>query len=428
MSARSILCWSLILNLLLAVWIVGAMVSRPAVSIRTADAAPIPPQKPSAHASADQSVSASSASTLVPGPSPFHWREIESPDFEVYVANLRRIGCPEPVLRNILSAELDDLYTRKRQELLRPLAGEVWDLVVQALRDPKKLEENLKPRIDPIEKSARELRHERDAVLEELLGNPPAVTKTPTDRPSIPPAHLANYLTQQKQAAVQELERKYAQQLNEARRRRSGDSAADPQARMRELEAQKQSELQTLLTTDEFAEYQLRVSSASRLPSTVYRFDAAEAEWHQLAVLQKAFDDANPPVPRNAADAEARRQEREQALNRLNEQMKAVLGPERFEAFRLAQQPDFKDLQRVVERCELPLSMAETAHSIRKTAETTAQQWRSDATMGPEERALALEALRSETEQALRSALGSRAYQTYENYRPDWAKAIAPSE
>ncbi len=47
----------------------------------------------------------------------FRWSQLESSDYRVYVANLRRIGCPEKTLRDIIAADVESLYTAKRQEL-----------------------------------------------------------------------------------------------------------------------------------------------------------------------------------------------------------------------------------------------------------------------------------------------------------------------
>ena len=47
----------------------------------------------------------------------FHWREIEATDYRVYMANLRRIGCPEETLRDIISADVHALFQRKRDSV-----------------------------------------------------------------------------------------------------------------------------------------------------------------------------------------------------------------------------------------------------------------------------------------------------------------------
>jgi hypothetical protein len=37
---------------------------------------------------------------------PFHWRQLESTNYPAYVANLRKIGCPEQTIRDIVSADV----------------------------------------------------------------------------------------------------------------------------------------------------------------------------------------------------------------------------------------------------------------------------------------------------------------------------------
>ena len=51
----------------------------------------------------------------------FTWQDIESPNFPTYVANLRQIGCPEQTIRDIIIAEVNAMYSRKRAvELVTP--------------------------------------------------------------------------------------------------------------------------------------------------------------------------------------------------------------------------------------------------------------------------------------------------------------------
>ena len=44
----------------------------------------------------------------------FSWREVESADYPTYVANLRQIGCPEQTIRDIIIADVNALYSRRR--------------------------------------------------------------------------------------------------------------------------------------------------------------------------------------------------------------------------------------------------------------------------------------------------------------------------
>src|SRR5262245_40896512 len=59
----------------------------------------------------------------------FHWSMIESRDYPTYIANLRAIGCPEPTIRDVIFADVSELFVRKRQAMLEPLERRFWDLL-----------------------------------------------------------------------------------------------------------------------------------------------------------------------------------------------------------------------------------------------------------------------------------------------------------
>jgi len=45
----------------------------------------------------------------------FSWQQLESPDYQTYVANLRDIGCPEQTIRDIIIADRKcDVYAAAR--------------------------------------------------------------------------------------------------------------------------------------------------------------------------------------------------------------------------------------------------------------------------------------------------------------------------
>jgi hypothetical protein len=89
----------------------------------------------------------------------FTWREVESADYPEYIANLRDIGCPEQTVRDIIIADVNALYARKRAtELVTPdqqwWRSEPDTNVLQAAAE-----------------KARALEDERKALLTRLLGS-----------------------------------------------------------------------------------------------------------------------------------------------------------------------------------------------------------------------------------------------------------------
>ena len=56
----------------------------------------------------------------------FSWREVESPDYTTYIARLRDIGCPESTIRDIIVADVNQLYARKRLAETPAMDQEWW--------------------------------------------------------------------------------------------------------------------------------------------------------------------------------------------------------------------------------------------------------------------------------------------------------------
>ncbi len=55
--------------------------------------------------------------------SPFHWSQIESPDYPTFIANLRGIGCPEHTIRHLVDGELQLILAEKLAAQASPQAN-----------------------------------------------------------------------------------------------------------------------------------------------------------------------------------------------------------------------------------------------------------------------------------------------------------------
>src|SRR4051812_46665567 len=88
----------------------------------------------------------------------FSWKEVESPDYPTYIANLRDIGCPEQTVRDIIIADVNNLFARRRANELVTSEQQWWrsepDTNVLAVAAQK----------------SRALEDERRGLLTRLLG------------------------------------------------------------------------------------------------------------------------------------------------------------------------------------------------------------------------------------------------------------------
>src|SRR6185369_3549505 len=64
---------------------------------------------------ADLSVATNSAHS---GARAFSWHDVESSDYRVYVQKLRKIGCPESTIEDIVVADVNALFLEKAKPLL----------------------------------------------------------------------------------------------------------------------------------------------------------------------------------------------------------------------------------------------------------------------------------------------------------------------
>ncbi len=142
-------CASLGLNLLLAAQLLHR---RPSLPPPPAAALPETVAKPAAPASA-----AAEAGATNPAP-PFLWSQVESADYRQYIANLRAIGCPEGIIRDIIVADLNQALAPRVAAIWKPQAYHYW----RNSRNNSPSEEQ--------EKQLTVLARDKTALLEELLG------------------------------------------------------------------------------------------------------------------------------------------------------------------------------------------------------------------------------------------------------------------
>jgi hypothetical protein len=91
---------------------------------------------------------------------PFHWSQIQSADYDTYIANLRGIGCPEQTIHDIVAADVDSLYLSRRRPLEQGLAASSFAGRLA------------------VERELRELRNEESAAVSALLLAQPAAANT----------------------------------------------------------------------------------------------------------------------------------------------------------------------------------------------------------------------------------------------------------
>ena len=343
---------------------------------------------------------------------PFDWAQVEAADYKVYLANLRGIGCPESTVRDILIADVNDLFSGLVKTLVDGVNGQFWNYITH--------EAELEKLIDEKGKQLRALGQERDELFTLLFGdsNPRAeeearATATVNQKGW---ERLADFLPPEKRAqwvaAKDELERAWTDFM-----RTPGQTGAQRQAKRKELDTAHEQALRKWLTPDEYAELRLRQSPAASLPERLIGLDLSEDQVRAAAKIQLATADAQAALPQKDADFKARTAQLQQQSEA---QTRELLGPEAYAALQRAMDNRYEPFYRVAQRLELPDAAAAQAYDIRRKAQDDARRLLDNKSLSAEDRQAMLQAIGAETKQGLSTALGPRGFAAYDKLDGGW--------
>lgn len=354
---------------------------------------------------------------VVEATGPFHWAQLESADYRVYVANLRGIGCPEATVRDIVIADVNDLFNARVKVLVDEVSGQFWHYLTH--------EDEFEQLTDQKGKQLRELDHERDELFATLFGN----ANPHADEEALAAAaanrdrweQVADFLPPEKRAqfatAKEEVERAWTDFL-----RTPGQTGAQQQAKRKELEAAHEQALRAWLMPDEYAELRRRQSPAANLRERLVGLDLSEDQARAAAGIQLATDEARAALSQKDADFKSRAAQLQQQAEA---QSQELLGADTYAAMQRATDNRYEPFYRVAQRLALPDTAAAQACDIRRQAEEAARRLRDDKALAAEERQAMLHAIGAETQQTLASTLGTRGFAAYQKIDGGWMQQLS---
>lgn len=218
---------------------------------------------------------------------PFHWSQVESPEYPVYIANLRAIGCPELTVRDIIVADVNQLFAPRYVALARDVPGLSW----WTKQDPRR------PLPASVQAQLSALNLEKRQLLERLLGKEALAGVEALDLGAVgvQDQQAWSFLPAVKRAGLQQIMSRYDTLLEWGRTQWKGLPTDQREAKLKELWAARLNELRQLLNPDELEEFQLRNSpAASDLREQYGKSDLTEAEFRQLYALRREFEERHP--------------------------------------------------------------------------------------------------------------------------------------
>ena len=351
------------------------------------------PQPASAAGSAAQGLTASAPAVAAPGsvadsvatnaPAPFHWSAVEAGDYRQYIANLRAVGCPEQVIRDIILADVNQVFAPRFAAIWRSRVYEYWQ---------KYRREQLSP--DQIKQSLA-LGKDKAAILKELLG------VQVSEQEMIDALHLQLHGSEQellflpadrREAALQALtDADFETKEGELRSRERYTQAEE-----RKLFDEKLKLLAEVLSPEELLEFRMRNSATARsLRAEVEYFNCTPEEFRQLMESRERAGNKNLGnlADRTAATEEARK----------------LFGDERAKEFERVTDLYYINARSAAEEQGVPLERVDQAWQVTRNARAAAGLAAKDGNLSADARTRQVQMLVQQAEPRLIELLGQKA-------------------
>jgi LysM repeat protein len=328
------------------------------------------------------------------------WSHVESTDYPTYIANLRNIGCPEQTIRDIIIADVNALYSKRRAtEILTP-QQEWW----RSEPDP----EVVKLAADKL----IALDNERRGLLAKLLGDDweggdLASLPRPT-RPGIAlDGPILGTLASDAKQAVENISAQAQDRMQVyLEEMRLAGKNPDP-AELARLRQDTRTALAAVLSPAQLEEYLLRYSqTANNLRTDLGRMKYFNATPDEFRSIFRATDsiDQQLQLLGNANDAITVAQ-RNSLQQQRDSAIKLALGADRFQQYQKLQDPLYQQALATAIQAGDPNS-ADALYGISLAAQNDQNNIQSNSNLTDSQKAIALKQLDLDQLKAAAAASG----------------------
>jgi hypothetical protein len=418
-NARSILIASLGLNLVLGCWAVARWQGRPAPdgsSHRGPDSLAAPEAKSLPVWRTQRTNVFEFVTNRLDAPG-FQWSQIEANDYEAYAANLRGVGCPEHVVRQMLLAEIEAHYADRHADTEK--YSNFWE--TESQRDARQAD---------ILREHRKFDIEKRALIARILGITWSAKAFKEYVKEEELAILVGCLSDDSALRLMDAAMRIEEEIKMFQAETRGIVIDTDEPRLEALLTEFRRNMEQAVTPAEAEEMLLRLSDlangfifGNRLAGVSLTGD----ELRRIAAITARVRDLVGVVLRNELDKHRPGGDVEDVLDKLPPEslpgIRQLLGPERAAAFERSMDKDFRDFARAARRTELPVDSAVKAFAIRRDAEAAAGELKAIEGLDAAQRNASLEALRRETELAMRQVVGEKGMKEFFRTDRGWVNA-----
>jgi hypothetical protein len=396
--------WLLVLNLAMVVYLVFLIVREPPAPGSTAG-------RNTPGSPAPEPVRVTNY-VEVPFTNAFHWSQLESENYRVYIENLQAIGCPVQTIRDIIIADLDLLWAHRIRSI-HP--GR------ETLRYWHSEEQERANNVDGRELARAELavdREKRD-VIRELIGVDLVAERTRLQGKEDKLERRLGFLPAEKIMDLRAVTDQFKDEewaLLEKQWAEGQPLSSEERVQLKTLREKRSAMLDQLLSPEERRQYELWMSpAADTVRHDFYGMNGTEGEFVKVYEIQKQFEEQWSDDLVDLQDPLAL-ERRDQAKADLDRQVKEALGEERFADYERGRDEDFHLLNSAVSRYGLDRSKAGEVYEMSRTLEQVRASVLSNPGFTPDQKRDALNAIERETQAAMKEALGDNAYHYFRRH------------
>jgi len=326
----------------------------------------------------------------------FTWQEVESSDYPTYIKNLRDINCPEQTIRDIIIADVNALYARRRALEVVTVDQQWW---------------RAEPDTNIVETAAakvRELDAERRQLLTTLLGaNWEGGDLVSLPRPTRSPIPLdgpiLGAMPNEVKQAVEQIAANSADRIEAylATQRQAGKDP-DP-AQLARLRQQTRLELAGVLDPAQLEEYQLRYSDSARgLRADLAQLKGFNVTAEEFRTMFRTIDPINEQLAVLDDSTPQGALQRQNLLAQEAAQLKLALGEKRYAQYELMHDPRYREAFAEAQQAGDPDAVG-TIYEIKLASQQEQARIKEQADLTDTQRAIELK--KAELEQLKANAL-----------------------
>jgi hypothetical protein len=316
----------------------------------------------------------------------FNWEQVESDEYKTYLDSLRAVGCPEDKVRNIVMADINELFAKRRVTEAKALDPQWWkarpDLMIA----------------NALQEKGRALEEQRRSLVEKLLGL--EVAENEKSEAMLwsnvqLTGEVLGGLPSDVHNAVQEICGRSIERTQGAFWARINDGQQPNPIDMARLRDQTRVDLRKVLAPDAMEEFLLRYShNSEQLRTELSGLNPTPDEFRKVF---RAIDPLDHQLQLEFGGPESlSQQQRERYERQRDAAIKEAFGTKRYQEYLATKDPAYRQAQLTARQYGAPDKAIQPIYEMTKASEAKRRKILSDAGMTAEQKSAALNAVNIE--------------------------------